>query len=72
MMVPDSCLTIDRWLRVYFSLVKTEALHGVFYLEAPDLEFELAPGNQRIKYSLELLLASNLCTSFRQQSTANA
>src|SRR5215831_7651594 len=31
MMVPDCCLMVDGWLRVYSSVVKTEALHRLYY-----------------------------------------
>jgi 2-hydroxy-3-keto-5-methylthiopentenyl-1-phosphate phosphatase len=60
---------VDRWLRAYFSMVKTEALHGVFLSKARDLEHELSVGAQHIKYTPELLSASNLRTSSRQRQT---
>jgi hypothetical protein len=41
---------VDRWLRAYFSVVKTEALHGVFLSKARDLEHELSVGAQHIKH----------------------
>jgi len=41
MVLPDSCRMVDRWLRVYFSVVKTEALYGDLN-EGADLQHELA------------------------------
>jgi len=65
MMVPDLYSMVDRWwLRADFCCGKDRSAARDILSEAPDLEDELAGrGTQHIKYTLELLLASNLCTS---------